>query len=155
MKVWQVLLMLIFGYCTYIFGAIREYNAKGMKPSRKFDLTVKSLFSIFTFKRFYICDECGKIHKRMKDDLDICGGWYEHKVFVSQNCAQQLMTDVKILFRKNMFHTPIDRLIYWIRIFSNSDKPLDQSVKDLLYEASNQLDALYKRNQELNKKLYG
>ncbi len=60
---------------------------KNMKFCRKAELTLYSLFSIMTFHRYYICENCHKIHKRKADDLAICGGWYEPHVFVSMDCA--------------------------------------------------------------------
>lgn len=86
MKIWHLLIVIVFGYFTYILGTVHECKAKGMKPSRKFDLTLKSWFFLFTFKKLYVCDECKKVHRRTKDDLDICEGRFKHKVFVSQHC---------------------------------------------------------------------
>lgn len=58
-----------------------------MKISRKVELTFYSLFSILTFHKYYICEDCHKIHKRTGNEFPICGGWYEHHVFVSVDCA--------------------------------------------------------------------
>ena len=58
-----------------------------MKFKRKMELTLLSLFSIVTFHKYYICEDCHKIHKRNGNEFTVCGGWYEPHVFVSINCA--------------------------------------------------------------------
>lgn len=58
-----------------------------MKFKRKVELTFYSLFSIVTFNKYYICEDCHKIHKRNGNEFTICGGWYEPYVFVSNDCA--------------------------------------------------------------------
>ena len=59
-----------------------------MTFKRKAQLTFYSLFSIVTFHKYYICESCNKIHKRTGNEFDVCGGWYEPHVFVSNDCAQ-------------------------------------------------------------------
>ena len=58
-----------------------------MKLKRKIELTFYSLFSIVTFNKYYICDDCHKIHKRTGNEFAVCGSWYEPYVFVSNDCA--------------------------------------------------------------------
>ena len=66
-----------------------------MKFKRKIELTFYSLFSIVTFHKYYICENCHKIHKRTGNEFDICGGWYEPHVFVSNDCAQKTIKKAK------------------------------------------------------------
>ena len=58
-----------------------------MKFTRKVELTFYSLFSILTLHKYYICEDCHKIHKRTGNEFKVCGGWYEPHVFVSNDCA--------------------------------------------------------------------
>ena len=60
-----------------------------MKFSRKIELTLYSLFSIITFNKFYICEDCHRVHKRTGHEFTICGGWYEPYVWVSEDCARK------------------------------------------------------------------
>lgn len=64
-----------------------------MKIKRKIELIFYSVFSIVTFHKYYICEECHKIHKRTGNEFEVCGGWYEHHVFVANECANKLMRD--------------------------------------------------------------
>lgn len=73
-----------------------------MKLSRKIELTFYSLFSIITFHKYYICDECHKIHKRTGHEFTVCGGWWEPYVFVSNDCAQATIRRACEALRKSM-----------------------------------------------------
>ena len=73
-----------------------------MKLSRKIELIFYSLFSILTFHKYYICDECRKIHKRTGNEFEICGGWYEHHVFVSNDCAKKTIEKAWWVLRRDM-----------------------------------------------------
>ena len=64
-----------------------------MKIKRRIQLTFYSIFSIITFHKYYICEECHKIHKRIGKELEICGGWYKPHIFVSNDCARKVMSD--------------------------------------------------------------
>ena len=75
-----------------------------MKISRKTELTFYSLFSILTFHKYYICENCHKIHKRIGNEFEICDGWYEHHVFVSNDCANATIKRAMEVLRKHMFN---------------------------------------------------
>ena len=60
-----------------------------MKIKRKIELVFYSLFSIVTFHKYYICEDCHKIHKRTGNEFKSCGGWYKNHVFVSNHCANK------------------------------------------------------------------
>ena len=72
-----------------------------MKLKRKVELTFYSLFSIVTFNKYYICENCHKIHKRTGNEFTICGGWYEPYVFVSNDCAQATIRRALEVLRNN------------------------------------------------------
>lgn len=74
-----------------------------MKFSRKLQLTFYSIFSILTFHKYYICEECHKIHKRIGNEIKVCGGWYKPHVFVSQECAHKVMDNALSLLRDHIF----------------------------------------------------
>ena len=71
-----------------------------MKIKRRVELTFYSLFSILTFHKYYICEDCHKIHKRNGNEFKVCGGWYEPHVFVSIDCANKVMNDVRKKLRE-------------------------------------------------------
>ena len=72
-----------------------------MSIKRKIELTFYSLFSIVTFHKYYICEDCHKIHKRTGNEFEVCGGWYEHHVFVSNDCANKTINNTrKMLFEE-------------------------------------------------------
>lgn len=56
-----------------------------MKFKRKLELTFYRLFHIITFHKYYICDNCHKIHKKTGDEMEICGGGH----FVSIDCLMR------------------------------------------------------------------
>lgn len=62
-----------------------------MKLMRKIQFTIYSIFTIVTFKKFYICEYCHKVHKFNGNEFQICGGWYEPYVYVSVKCANDCM----------------------------------------------------------------
>lgn len=66
-----------------------KVKVKGMRLKRKIELTFYSIFSIITFHKYYICEDCHKIHKRTRNEFEVCGGWYKHHVFVSKDCAKK------------------------------------------------------------------
>lgn len=85
-----------------------------MKLKRKVELTFYSLFSIVTFNKYYICDECHKIHKRTGNEFAVCGGWYEPYVFVSNDCANATINRAYKVLRDSIWDE------YWI-VFKNGE----------------------------------
>jgi hypothetical protein len=70
-----------------------------MGIKRKIELTFYSLFSVVTFHKYYICEECHKIHKRTGNEFEVCGGWYKPHVFVSYKCANKVINNSRKLLR--------------------------------------------------------
>ena len=66
-----------------------------MRIKRKIELTFYSIFSIITFHNNYICEECHKIHKRTGNEFKVCGGWYRDHIFVSNDCANNMISDTR------------------------------------------------------------
>ena len=70
-----------------------------MRIKRKIELTFYSIFSIVTFHKYYICEECHKIHKRTGNEFEACGGWYRHHVFVSNDCVNKVIGNARVALR--------------------------------------------------------
>ena len=66
-----------------------------IKLNRTIQLTLISIFSIITFHKFYICEDCHKIHKRNGNEFPICGGWYRGHIFVSYDCANSTISKAR------------------------------------------------------------
>ena len=64
-----------------------------MKIKRRIQLAFYSIFSIITFHKYYICEECHKVHKRTGKEFEVCGGWYEPHIFVSNDCAKKAISN--------------------------------------------------------------
>lgn len=60
-----------------------------MKISRKLQLIFYSLFTILTFHKYYICDDCYHIHKFVNNEFASCGGRYKSYIFVNVDCANK------------------------------------------------------------------
>lgn len=75
-----------------------------MKIKRKIELTFYSLFSIVAFHKYYICEDCHKIHKRTGNEFKVCGGWYKHHVFVSDNCTNKVINDARKKLRESILN---------------------------------------------------
>lgn len=73
-----------------------------MKISRKIQLTLYSLFTIVTFHKFYICEDCHKIHRFSGNEMQICGGWYEPYVYVSNKCAENTINKAYKILRESI-----------------------------------------------------
>lgn len=71
-----------------------------MKIKRKIELIFYSLFSIVTFHKYYICEDCQKIHKRTGNEFEVCGGWYRRHVFVSNDCANKTINNARKSLRE-------------------------------------------------------
>lgn len=71
-----------------------------MKIKRKIELTFYSLFSIVTFHKYYICEDCHNIHKRTGNEFEVCGGWYRHHVFVSNDCVSKTINNARKSLRE-------------------------------------------------------
>ena len=54
-----------------------------MKIRGKNRLAFYRLFSFVTFHKYYICEDCNKIHKRTGNEFEVCGG----NIYVSIDCA--------------------------------------------------------------------
>ena len=67
-----------------------------MKLKRKVQLTLYSLFSIITGNRYYICEDCHRIHKKTGNELALCGGWYAPYIFVSYECADRTIQQARM-----------------------------------------------------------
>ena len=66
-----------------------------IKLNGTIQLTLISVFSIITFHKFYICEDCHKIHKRNGNEFPICGGWYRGHIFVSYDCANSTISKAR------------------------------------------------------------
>ena len=62
-----------------------------MKIKRRIQLIFYSIFSIITFHKYYICEECHKVHKRTGNEFEVCDGWYKPHIFVSNDCANKVI----------------------------------------------------------------
>lgn len=156
MKVYQLILVVLIAWAYWMLGAVCEKRATGMKPSRKIDLTIKSIFSLITFKKFYICDECGKIHKREETDLDICGGRFAHKVFVANRCASGVMRQAHKVIRDAVYRNSTDSLSQFLTTRAKlPEMPLNDYDTTFMVDAANRLDELTMQNKELRNKIYG
>lgn len=156
MKVAEILIVLMVMAWAFLTGVMCEKVAIGMKPSRSIELWIESIFSLITFKKFFICDKCGKIHRRQIDDLDICGGKFAHKVFVSNHCANETMRDAKKVIRNCMFRNPTDSLsLFLMNRANDQENPLDKDDSEFMKEAAERLGELSAQNKDLRKKYYG
>lgn len=54
-----------------------------MKIKERFRLVLYKLFSFVTFHKYYICEDCNKIHKRTGNEFEVSGG----HIYVSIDCA--------------------------------------------------------------------
>lgn len=73
-----------------------------MRIKKKIELTFCSLFSIVTFHKCYICEDCRKIHKRTGNEFEVCGGWYRHHIFVSNDCANKTISNARKSLREEI-----------------------------------------------------
>lgn len=80
-------------------GIYQKNGDVNMRIKRKIELTFYSIFSIVTFHKYYICEECHKIHKRTGNEFEACGGWYRHHVFVSNDCANKVISNARVALR--------------------------------------------------------
>ena len=71
-----------------------------MKIKRRIQLIYYSIFSIITFHKYYICDECHNVHKRTGKEFEVCGGWYKPHIFVSNDCANKVISNARKTLRK-------------------------------------------------------
>lgn len=76
-----------------------------MKTKRKAELALYSLFSIATLHKYYICEECHKVHKKTGDELGVGGGWYSRHVFVSSKCADKVVQDATKKLREEILNS--------------------------------------------------
>ena len=54
-----------------------------MKNKGKLRLVLYRLFSFMTFHKYYICEDCNKIHKRTGNEFEVGSG----HIYVSIDCA--------------------------------------------------------------------
>ena len=54
-----------------------------MKINGKLRFVLYKLFSFVTFHKYYICEDCNKIHKRTGNEFEVGGG----HIYVSIDCA--------------------------------------------------------------------
>ena len=73
-----------------------------MKIKRRIQLTFYSIFSIITFHKYYICEGCHKIHKRIGKEFKVCGGWYKPHIFVSNDCANKAINNTRKVLRESL-----------------------------------------------------
>ena len=71
-----------------------------MKIKRRIQLAFYSIFSIITFHKYYICEECHKVHKRTGNEFEVCGGWYKPHIFVSNDCANKVINNARKALRE-------------------------------------------------------
>ena len=71
-----------------------------MKIKRRIQLIFYSIFSIITFHKYYICEECHKVHKRIGKEFEACGGRYKHHIFVSNDCANKVINNARKTLRE-------------------------------------------------------
>lgn len=69
---------------------------------RRVQLTFYSIFSIITFHKYYICEECHKIHKRTGNEFEVCDGWYKPHIFVSNVCASNVISKARKSLRESL-----------------------------------------------------
>lgn len=92
-------------------GLFRKLSEAIGKLVRTLNLVVKSLFTVLTRGKYYICYECGEIHKRQPDDIDIfAGGFFSGKVFASNVCAGRVIARAQALLRKEMLKDDQEKL---------------------------------------------
>jgi len=60
-----------------------------MKLKRKIQLSLYALVTIITFRKFYICEDCHRIHKFTGKEFAVCGGVWRPYVFVGTRCADE------------------------------------------------------------------
>lgn len=73
-----------------------------MKFSREIQLSFMSLFTILTFRKFYICENCNKIHKFTGNEFEICVGWYKPYIYVNNECAYKTIERARKLLMKRV-----------------------------------------------------
>lgn len=149
MLIIQVILVLLCMYFSWISGAVSEREASGMTPARKWELTIKSLFYKLTFKKYYICDDCGLIKRRTDADLDVCGGRFEHQIFVCEECQKEA---VKRIPKRHK--TPTDSLVLYLQNRGDDYSFINDYDKAFLLDASVRLEELKEANRALSEKLY-
>lgn len=59
--------------------------------------TLKALPTILTFRRYYICDKCKKLHRFTGREFSPYGGWWERYVFMSEACSEKVMREAVAL----------------------------------------------------------
>ena len=57
------------------------------------------LFSFATFHKYYICEDCNKIHKRTGNEFEVCGG----HIYVSIDCANATIQRAGKALRDSVF----------------------------------------------------
>jgi hypothetical protein len=69
-----------------------------MRIGRIIKLSLSAMFTILTFHKFYICEDCHKIHRFTGNEFpefDI-GVWKKY-IFVNNECAEELIDRVASL----------------------------------------------------------
>ena len=69
-----------------------------MKINGKFRLSLYKTFSFVTFHKYYICEDCNKIHKRTGNEFEVGDG----DVYVSIDCANATISRACKALREGM-----------------------------------------------------
>ena len=62
-----------------------------MHFKRKLITTLKALPTILTFRRYYLCDQCRKLHRFTGHEFSPYGGRWERYVFVNETCSEKVV----------------------------------------------------------------
>lgn len=69
-----------------------------MRIRRIIQLALSAMFTILTFHKFYICEDCHKIHRFSGNEFsEFDEGVWKKFIFVNNDCADELMDRVASL----------------------------------------------------------
>ena len=87
--------------------------------------------------------------------MDICGGWYAHKVFVSQKCAGNVFLKARKLLRNRaVAGFSVDSISRFLDHRSKMNEPISEYDKTVMKEASKLLEEQQDVIKDLNERLY-
>ena len=76
-----------------------------MKLKHKIIATLKSLPTILTFRRYYFCEECHKLHKFTGNEFPVYGGWWEKYTYCNVDCSNQMIKRVQEMLFRDAFES--------------------------------------------------
>lgn len=65
-----------------------------MKLKRKIYATLMALPTILTFRKYYLCEECHKLHRFTGNEFTVFGGWWEPYIYVNRECSEKMLNRV-------------------------------------------------------------